>query len=48
MLTEAKEHVLGQDWEALDIYPNVHGGMWVFISTNRSVQLSPAFEPGNN
>jgi hypothetical protein len=48
MLTEAKEHVLEQDWEALDIYPNVPGGMWVFICPNGSVQLSPAFGPGNN
>jgi hypothetical protein len=37
-LTEAKEHILGQDREALRISPDKHGGMGSFNSPNGSVR----------
>jgi hypothetical protein len=39
-LTEAKEHILGQDREALRISPDKHGDMGSFNSPNGSVQYS--------
>jgi hypothetical protein len=38
MLTQAKEHVSGQDREALHISPNMYGNMGFDISPYGSVQ----------